>query len=1159
MSGSRAGAGAAPPGRTPGPRPGTAPRRLPSTGARPRPGPATPAPDVGVAAVGTRRSAEPPPHRAGPADLRLVPPALAAWAAAALALGAPVRWTAAGVAGCLLAAGSLAVAARFPLARVPSGGPRPPSCAPLPAAGCEGAGGGGAGVPSGPGEVRPTALEPVHRAVPGHHRAPPRGRWGPGHPPPCRDRPPDSGRRPDPAGNGPRHSGGLSASGCTAPRDAPARPAAAQGLRRAGVPAPGPVPGRPAPSGGPATGGGTHRPTGGGLRAASRLRTTAAGVLLCAASGAAVAGLHTADLHRGPLPELARIGAHVTVDAAVVSDPRRARPQGGGAAHHRPTLVLDAEVTRVTTGREGTVEIRTPVLILVSPGSRDDAWLRLLPTTRLRLSGGLALPGQPDGRIAAVLRVRGGDGPTVVAPPTGVQRFAGSLRAGLRAATDGLAPDARALLPGLVVGDTSRVPEDLQSAFEATDLTHLVAVSGSNLTIVLMLLVGPPGRALLAERGGAAPRLGVTLRGTAVLGGALTLVFVVVCRPEPSVLRAAACGLVTLLAIATGRRRSLLPALAAAVLLLVLYDPRLARSYGFLLSVLATGALLIIAPGWGRALRERGVPARLAEPLAASAAAQAVCGPVVAVFAARASLVGVPCNLLVEAAVAPATVLGFSALAAAPVAPWAAEALAWCAGWPAGWIAAVARRGAELPGAGAPWPGGPTGGLLLAGVTGAVLLIVRNLSRRPLACVVCAALLCLVIARPAPLGRLVTGWPPADWSYAMCDVGQGDLTVLAAGGGSAVVVDAGPDPGFADRCLTQLGVTHVPLLVVTHFHADHVAGLPGVLDGRSVGAIQTTSLQEPEEQAEFVHRTAERAGIPVSSATPGERRRAGPLEWEVLWPRLTPAPVSGEPNDASVTLLARAAGGLSLLLLGDLEPPAQQALLRARPDLPRVDVLKVAHHGSAYQHPGLLAAVRPRLALISCGRDNPYGHPSARTLALLRAQGALVLRTDGNGSVAVGGSGEGLRVTAEHGPAESPSGPPAGDRRPPAHGAGPVARGRLGPWQPTPTRRSRPRRRRRDHVTKRAPRPLRPGGVPGCRPRRSAPTSGGSVPSARTGPTPRPSGCSRPGTLRRFRSRTSRSTCGRRSFWTSGGLRTRSSNADAGASATNSTGRSPPC
>ena len=251
----------------------------------------------------------------------------------------------------------------------------------------------------------------------------------------------------------------------------------------------------------------------------------------------------------------------------------------------------------------------------------------------------------------------------------------------------GLAPDARALLPGLVVGDTSRVTPELRGAFEATDLMHLMAVSGSNLAIILALLIGSPGRALLAERGGLAPRLGISLRGDRLLGGVLTLAFVVVCRPEPSVLRAAACGLVTLLAIGTGRRRSLIPALAAAVLLLVLYAPELARSYGFLLSVLATGALLTIAPGWSAALRRRGVPERLAEVLAAAAAAQAVCAPVVAVFAARISLVAVPCNLLAEPAVALATVAGFAALAVAPIAMPAAELLAWCASWPTSWIA----------------------------------------------------------------------------------------------------------------------------------------------------------------------------------------------------------------------------------------------------------------------------------------------------------------------------------------------------------------------------------------------------------------------------------------------------------------------------------------
>ncbi|MBU3867158.1 ComEC/Rec2 family competence protein, partial [Streptomyces sp. 4503] len=345
-------------------------------------------------------------------------------------------------------------------------------------------------------------------------------------------------------------------------------------------------------------------------------------MLLCGAAAGAVAGLHGADVRRGPVPALAREYAEATAEVTVTGDPRLTRPRVRGAALAPASVVLEAEADRVTGPDGTTTTTRTPVLVTVHPraGKERTAWLGLLPSTKLRVHGRLAPPLRDGDRIAAVVRVNGGGPPRVTGPPSAVQRLAGRLRAGLRTATDGLSPDARALLPALVVGDTSRVPPELDEAFRATDMLHLMAVSGSNLTLVLALLTGPPRLAGRAERRGLAGALGIRLRTTALLGGGLTLAFVIVCRPEPSVLRAAACGLITLLALGTGRRRSLLPALAAAVLALVLYDPWLARSYGFLLSALATGALLTIAPGWSAALRRRGVPPRLAEALAAAAA-----------------------------------------------------------------------------------------------------------------------------------------------------------------------------------------------------------------------------------------------------------------------------------------------------------------------------------------------------------------------------------------------------------------------------------------------------------------------------------------------------------------------------------------------------------
>lgn len=771
-------------------------------------------------------------------------------------------------------------------------------------------------------------------------------------------------------------------------------------------------------------------------RCSSWSRVSVAAVLLCVAAAAVSAGLHGADLRRGPVPGLARQYAGVTAELEVTSDPRLTRPRIQGAHAAPSAVLLDADVRRVEEAGGGAVATRTPVLVIVdvgvkprkagpfrraeaeaeaaAGGSERSPWLGLLPSTRLRVTGRLVPALTGGDRVAAVLRVRDRAAPEVVGEPSAAQRFAGRLRAGLRDATDGLPADARALLPGLVVGDTSRVTPELDEAFKETDLTHLMAVSGANFTILLALLIGPPALAQQVERRGLAPRLGMSLRATALLGGALTLGFVVVCRPDPSVLRAAACGSVALLALATGRRRSLIPALATAVLLLVLYDPWLARSYGFLLSVLATGALLTLAPRWSPALRRRGVPPRLAEALAAAGAAQAVCAPVVAVLSARVSLVAVPCNLLAEFAVAPATVLGFAALATAPVAMPVAKAFAWGASWPAGWIVDIARTGAALPGAGVDWPGSWTGALLLGLCMVLVVFVGARLLKHPWWCAACGVLLLLVVARPAPLTRAITGWPPPGWRFAMCDVGQGDATVLAAGEGTGVVVDAGPDPALVDHCLRELGITKVPLVILTHFHADHVAGLPGVLRGRSVGAIQTTGLEEPEDQAEFVHREAAVRRIPVTRAVAGERRRTGTLDWEVLWPAPAPAPEPEGANDASVTLLVRSAG-LRLLLLGDLEPPAQRALLRTpgAAGLRGVDVLKVAHHGSAYQDPDLIRAAAPRLALISCGADNTYGHPAPSTVAALRDGGAVVLRTDEDGALAVVGAGRELGVARD--------------------------------------------------------------------------------------------------------------------------------------------------
>jgi competence protein ComEC len=245
-----------------------------------------------------------------------------------------------------------------------------------------------------------------------------------------------------------------------------------------------------------------------------------------------------------------------------------------------------------------------------------------------------------------------------------------------------------------------------------------------------------------------------------------------------------------------------------------------------------------------------------------------------------------------------------------------------------------------------------------------------------------------------------------------CDVGQGDALVLHAGPGAGVVVDAGPDPVAVDRCLGRLGIVSIPLLVLTHFHADHVDGITGVLDGRRVGAVETTRLADPPAGVREVEAAAAGDRLAPTPAAYGATRTVGQVTLQVLWP-LPDSPTLGPgdgstANEASVVLLAQVRG-VRLLLTGDVEPEGQAVLARLLPGL-HVDVLKVPHHGSRYQDLDFLRSLDARVALVSVGADNDYGHPSPATLRPLERSGARVLRTDLDGDLAVVERGGELRT-----------------------------------------------------------------------------------------------------------------------------------------------------
>ena len=703
---------------------------------------------------------------------------------------------------------------------------------------------------------------------------------------------------------------------------------------------------------------------------------TVAAVLLVGGAVAGATWLRAESVHASPVAGLAEERAVVTVTGRAVSDPRTIE----GRFEERVVLRLDVGMA---TGRGATRSLRAPVLVI-----GGESWLGVPLGAEVRASGRLGPADDDD--LAGVLVVTGD--PDVVNDPDIWWRAAGAVRESIRDSVAGRPIEQRALVPALVDGDDALLPEGLEEDFRTTGLTHLTAVSGTNLTLVVGFL-------LVVARWCGVRRRWLYLVGAVGIAG-----FVLIARTEPSVLRAAVMGAVGLLAMGLNGRHRALRGLGVAVVVLLLVQPGLAVSVGFALSVLATAGIVLLAPGWRDALA-RWLPRWLAEAIAVPGAAQLACTPVVAAVSGQVSLVAVAANLAVAPVVGPATVLGLAGGLIGMVLPSLGRLFGTGAGWCVAWIATVAERGADLPAAAVGWGTGAVALTLLTALTVLIAMAAPAVLRRPIAAIVATAVLATVVVVRWP----TPGWPPEGWVLAMCDVGQGDALVVRSGPGSGVVVDAGPNPALVDDCLRRLGVREVPLIVLTHFHADHVDGLSGVIEGREVGAVLTTRVLDPPGGVAEVAELSRNEGLASGPASYAATATYGSATLQVLWPR--PGPVEegagdgSSANDASVVLLAEVAG-VRILLTGDVEPPGQAALARTLPGL-AVDVLKVPHHGSRYQDLGWLESLDAEVALVSVGADNDYGHPAAPVLEALSASGAEVFRTDLGGDIAVTADGDG--------------------------------------------------------------------------------------------------------------------------------------------------------
>ncbi len=561
------------------------------------------------------------------------------------------------------------------------------------------------------------------------------------------------------------------------------------------------------------------------------------------------------------------------------------------------------------------------------------------------------------------------------------------------------------LARGFVLGEDDRIDATTIENFRRAGLSHLLAVSGQN--VALLSLLAMP---LLAA-------FGVPLRTRLVWVLAAIVVYVPLAGAGPSILRAGVMGGLSLLATLAGRRSSRLYALALAAVVTLAIDPRIGADVGWQLSFAAVlGILALAAPlreAIGGRLGRRGWRGALADGAAMTIAATLATAPLIAFHFGTISTTTLVANLLALPAVAPAMWLGMLAAVGgqvpgfpvavlnaitAPLFAYIAQVAAWC-GRPS-W--AYLHMRLDMGGLVASY-----GALAIA-----TLVVPRILRRRRI-----AALWGLLPWKVAAIGfaAVALTWagsrhsadavgPVGGLRVSVLDVGQGDAILFQPASAPAVLVDGGPPGDDLIAKLRSAGVQRLGVAVVTHEQSDHAGGVEELLGRFPVERLAYARLSRG------LRGDAQAAGATPVRISAGAALRAGRLRIEVLWPprELLTTPLAGaDPNTQALVLLAHWRD-FSMLLTADAEAEAVPI------DSGPVDVLKIAHHGSDDAGlDDLLDRVAPRLAVISVGAGNPYGHPTPSTLASLERHDVTTLRTDRDGTVVLDVAGASVDVSTD--------------------------------------------------------------------------------------------------------------------------------------------------
>lgn len=568
-----------------------------------------------------------------------------------------------------------------------------------------------------------------------------------------------------------------------------------------------------------------------------------------------------------------------------------------------------------------------------------------------------------------------------------------------------LDPPFSSLVQGIVFGQGEVLPKKIKEDFQRVGLTHVLAASGQNMVIITALL-GGGGYLLSLPRG-----------WTALLTIIFITVYTLASGGSPSVVRAAIMAVALILAPLLNRQRDLATSLALAAGLILLYQPLSLWNISFQLSFAAVLALFIFTPLLQPALAF--LPRGISGPLAVAGAIQLVVVPLTIYYFNQWSAISFLANLLVLPFLEAVLVVGLLLGSFGLLSHWLAKSLAGIL-----WLLLKLALGLTTYLASLPWAmvelSSPQGYLLIFYYLAlGVLVFIFSKAEKKRFSLVVWGLSVLIILAAFTLSQQFS----STLRVTFLDVGQGDAIFIQAPGGEKILLDGGGQPAFYKHkvdigekvvvpFLLRQGVGKLDLVLVSHFHEDHVGGLISVLKRIRVNKVIVGQLGTEEPLSREFWQLVQEKKIPYVVLQRGQtlNLRRG-VSLQVLHPGKKPLVDTHSDCNNNSLVVKLLYGQTSFLLLGDLEQEGEQELIKQVGDKLKSGVLKVGHHGSQFSsQTDFLAKVRPELAVVSVGAKNSFGHPSLEALERLQKQGPQIYRTDRQGGIVIETEGVTYRV-----------------------------------------------------------------------------------------------------------------------------------------------------